>query len=116
MDKLACSMCGRVGNNVFETVISQVCCCDQDECIVEFGKQYTLRNYQSRQERFFASLKKGETLYEDLPFDWSPVTVVSWDEKEGKVTCSFMWGSKLKHRNINWYRLQREDKLTPKYP
>jgi len=64
-------------------------------------------------DAFFDSLEKGQTIYEDLAYDSSPVTVISWNKHKGTVLCKYTeGGGKVVRTNIEYYNLTLNPKLT----
>lgn len=65
-----------------------------------------LRKY----DRWFDTLKVGQTIYEILMFDYSPVIVISWDKNNGNVNCEYKVANKFILKAISKYALSKTSK------
>ena len=61
-----------------------------------------------RYDEFFDGLKVGQTIYEELTYDSSPVKVLSWNKNKGTVFCEYRYGGDLVKKNIEHYSLALE--------
>ena len=82
-------------------------------------RQELLKELKEAQDRlneydaFFDSLKEGQTIYEELTYDSSPVTVISWNKNKGTVLCKYTeGGGKVVNTNIEYYNLSLKPRLT----
>jgi len=58
-----------------------------------------------RYDDFFDGLEEGQTIYEELMFDSSPVKVLSWNKEKGMVFCEYSYGGALVKKDIPYYSL-----------
>jgi len=63
-------------------------------------------------DAFFDSLEIGQTIYEELTYDSSPVTVLSWNKEEGTVHCEYLVGGEKEKNDIPYYKLALTPRLT----
>ena len=61
-----------------------------------------------RFDDFFDCLEVGQTIYEELLYDTSPVEVLSWDREKGTVCCEYSEGGDMVKSDIEYFRLSLE--------